>query len=237
MVCFSQLARGLSAARCLSAAATAASNWPEAGGYGARPTRFGLGGLKSIRKGAFFAIGLAALTASVLPATAADVGEVREPADYRMTDYRSPVPATVKGGRVVDGAEAEKLWSQTGEPRAVFIDVFPQAPKPPNLPEGTVWRSPMRTSIEGAYWLPNVGYGVLSPPIEAYFREGLERLTQGDKSRAVVFFCLRNCWMSWNSAKRAAEWGYSNVIWFPDGLDAWEEFDLATTKLEPEAGW
>ncbi len=154
-----------------------------------------------------------------------------------MEDYRSPVPETVKGGRVVDGAEAEKLWAQTADSRAVFIDVFPQAPKPPNLPEGTIWRTPKRISIEGAHWLPNVGNGVLSPPIEAYFREGLERLTQGDKSRAVVFFCLRDCWMSWNAAKRAAEWGYSNVIWFPDGIDAWVEFDLATTKLEPEAGW
>lgn len=189
----------------------------------------------------FAMAGLAAMFAGVVllghSAFAAGDGVVKEPADYRMTDYRSPVPETVTGGRVVDGAEAEKLWAKTAEPGAVFIDVFPQAPKPPNLPEGTVWRTPKRTSIEGAHWLPNVGYGVLSPPIETYFRDGMERLTQGDKSRAVVFFCLRNCWMSWNAAKRAAEWGYSNVIWFPDGLDAWEEFDLATVKLEPEPGW
>ncbi len=193
--------------------------------------------------GRFFAVAvLSAFFAGLVPlgqpASAAGDGVVKEPADYRMTDYRSPVPETVEGGRVVDGAEAEKLWAgEASQPRAVFIDVFPQAPKPPNLPEGTVWRTPKRVSIEGAHWLPNVGYGVLSPLIEAYFRDGMERLTQGDKSRAVVFFCLRNCWMSWNAAKRAAEWGYSNVIWFPDGLDAWEEFDLATVKLEPEAGW
>ena len=27
--------------------------------------------------------------------------------------------------------------------------------------------------------------------------------------------------MSWNAAKRALSWGYSNVAWYPDGTDGW----------------
>ena len=53
--------------------------------------------------------------------------------------------------------EAADLWN--GKGGAIFIDVYPQAPKPANLPAGTFWRDPAHRSIEGAHWLPNVGYG------------------------------------------------------------------------------
>ena len=68
---------------------------------------------------------------------------------------------------------------------AVFIDVYPRAPKPPNLPAGTVWRDPTHMTIEGAHWLPNVGYGVLSEEFESYFKTRLARLTDGDRARPV----------------------------------------------------
>lgn len=78
-------------------------------------------------------------------------------------------------------------------------------------------------TIEDAVWLPNVGYGVLSPEHDAYFRRNLSALTNGSKAKPLVFFCLRNCWMSWNAAKRALSYGYSNVAWYRDGTDGWQE--------------
>jgi PQQ-dependent catabolism-associated CXXCW motif protein len=144
---------------------------------------------------------------------------VAEPDGYRTNDYRMPVPATLKGARVITADEAEPLHKDKS---AIFIDVFPRAPKPPNLPAGTVWRDPPHSSIEGAQWLPNVGYGVLSPEFESYFRSNLDKLTAKDPAKPIVFFCLKNCWMSWNAAKRAMSWGYTNVIWFPDGSDGWQ---------------
>jgi len=77
---------------------------------------------------------------------------------------------------------------------------------------------------------------VLAKPVETYFREGLERLSGGSKSRTLVFYCLRDCWMSWNAAKRALEWGYRDVVWFPDGLDAWQDFDLPSGRVTPQPG-
>jgi len=154
--------------------------------------------------------------------------EVAEPSDYRMNDYRSPVPATLKGARVVDAKAAEALK----EEGALLLDVYPQAPKPPGLPKGTVWRDPRHNSIEGAIWLPNVGYGKLAPEPEAYFRDALLKLTGGDKAKTLVFFCLRDCWMSWNAAKRAIEWGYSSVVWFPDGTDGWQELGHEIVNVE-----
>lgn len=160
--------------------------------------------------------------------------EVAEPADYRMDDYRAPVPKTLRGARVVDTETAAALREKEG---AVFIDVYPQAPKPPGLPANAIWRTPKHSSIEGATWLPNVGYGKLAAAPEAYLRSNLQRLTGGRTDKTVVFFCLRDCWMSWNAAKRAIEWGYSKVVWFPDGADGWQELGLAIGDAKPEPGY
>ncbi len=144
-----------------------------------------------------------------------------EPPDYRMSDFRSAVPATLRGAKVLSADEAADLWN--GKSGAIFVDVYPQAPKPANLPPGTFWREPAHRSIEGAHWLPNVGYGALSPSIEEYFRTRLEALTGGKSDAPLVFFCLKNCWMSWNAAKRAIEAHYTEVMWFRDGTDGWQE--------------
>lgn len=160
--------------------------------------------------------------------------EVAEPDGYRMTDYRSPVPKTLKGARVVSSEQADALRKDGG---AIFIDVYPQAPKPPGLPANAIWRTPKHNSIGGAVWLPNVGYGKLAEAPEAYFKSNLERLTGGNKEATLVFFCLRDCWMSWNAAKRALSWGYANVVWFPDGTDGWQELGHDLADVKPAAGF
>jgi PQQ-dependent catabolism-associated CXXCW motif protein len=174
-------------------------------------------------------VGLASMLLVLVLATAlscaAVAGEVAdksvaEPSTYRMDDFRSPVPLTLKGAKAITADEAADLWNKNA---AIFIDVYPQAPKPANLPAGTYWREPEHRSIEGATWLPNVGYGALSSEMDAYFRTRLETLTAGDRNAAVVFFCLKDCWMSWNAAKRALAYGYRNVMWFRNGTDDWQE--------------
>jgi len=163
-------------------------------------------------------------------AHAVDEGAVAELEGYRTDEYRAPVPKTLTGARVIGADEAEVLLKAGS---AVFIDVYPRAPKPPNLPAGTVWRDPTHMTIEGAHWLPNVGYGVLSEEFESYFKTRLARLTDGDRARPVVFFCLKDCWMSWNAGKRALSWGYTNVIWFSEGTDAWQEAGFDLVKATP----
>lgn len=172
---------------------------------------------------------LAGMILAVDPVHAIASELVPEPDGYRNSDYRSPVPATLKGAKVVAVEEAKALLDR----QALFIDVYPRPPKPPNLPAGTVWRDPAHESIEGAHWLPNVGYGVLSPTAADYFETHLETLTGGDKSKPLVFFCLKNCWMSWNAARRALELGYTGVAWFPDGTDGWRDLGLPVAGLQP----
>ena len=173
---------------------------------------------------------LAAIVLTVLLPVWAQAQEA-EPDDYRMDHYRAPVPETLAGGTVVGPEEAHELW-QSGE--VAFIDVLPRPPKPKNLPEGTIWREKPRHSIPGSIWLPNVGYGALAEITHDYFRRGLEKATDGDPEHPILIFCLEECWMSWNAAKRAMEYGYARVYWLPEGTDGWAFFDYPTEVIEAE---
>ena len=156
---------------------------------------------------------------------------VPEPLDYRTDNYRTPVPATLAGARVLTTEEAEAIWRAKS---GVFVDVLPRAPKPKNLPAGTVWRDKPRLNIPGSIWLPDTGYGRLAPATEDYLREGLARASGGNKNMLLVIYCQADCWMSWNAAKRALSLGYSNVAWYPEGTDGWTFYDLPTHESQPE---
>lgn len=158
-------------------------------------------------------------------------GGVPEPDVYRTDDYRSPTPPTLKGARVLTTAEAEAIWR---DKRGIFIDVLPRPPKPANLPAGTVWRDRPRKNIPGSLWLPDTGYGRLAAGTEAYLRDGLARASAGARDAPLVIYCQADCWMSWNAAKRALSYGYSNVAWFPDGTDGWEQAGLPLADAQPE---
>ncbi len=153
-----------------------------------------------------------------------------EPTAYRTDDYRSPTPATLHGARVLTTDQAHDLWVKH---QAVFIDVLPQPPRPPGLPAATIWHPKPRLDIPGSIWLPDTGYGALAPVMETYFAQGLARASSGDLSRPLVFYCLHNCWMSWNAAKRAISLGYTDVDWYPDGTDGWTAHDYPTEHREP----
>lgn len=180
------------------------------------------------------AVRLAVAAALLLAWPAAQGDTVPEPDGYRLESYRAPVPETLRGATVLDTEAAEALW-RAG--KAVFVDVLPSPPRPPNLPAGTIWQAPSRDSIPGAAWLPNVGYGALEPQTNQYFRENLDRFVDGDGARSVVFFCLSDCWMSWNAARRAMiEYGYRDVFWYPQGTDGWESAGLPLQRVRAENG-
>lgn len=180
-------------------------------------------------------------TAGIIAATIAltAVGRAQEgpsePAGYRNENYRAPVPATLAGARVITTEQAEAIWRSKS---AAFIDVLPRPPKPPNLPAGTVWRDKPRSNIPGSIWLPDTGYGALAAATEDYLRTGLARASGGDHSKLLVVYCQADCWMSWNAAKRAQSYGYSNVAWYPEGTDGWQFADLplADSRPEPRTG-
>jgi PQQ-dependent catabolism-associated CXXCW motif protein len=157
-------------------------------------------------------------------------GEVAEPATYRMEEYRAPVPATLKGAKVVT---TDQVQAMIEEKSAILIDVMPHTPKPAQLPAGTIWRDKVRKNIPGSVWLPNTGYGALSAETSAYFENALRSETRANPLKAVLFYCMTDCWMSWNAAKRAIALGYKNVVWYPLGADGWEKAGHELVVAQP----
>jgi PQQ-dependent catabolism-associated CXXCW motif protein len=153
-----------------------------------------------------------------------------EPEGYRMDDYRAPSPATVAGGVMLDTNAAHQLWESGA---AVWIDVLPAPRRPENLPPSALWMPLPHRDIPGSLWLPDIGRGALSPDVEGYFRDHLATATKLRKDAAVVFYCLADCWMSWNAAKRAASWGYTQIYWYRDGTDGWDAAKLPMQNAEP----
>lgn len=178
-----------------------------------------------------FAVALTAAVALVAPAAAETAASPPEPETYRLDNYRAPVPATLKGAGVIDTAKAFELWQGKA---AVFVDALPHAPKPAGLPEKAVFREQARFDIPGGVWLPDTGYGEVSDATRRYLEKGLAKATGGDKATPLVFYCLTNCWMSWNAARRALTMGYTNVLWYPDGTDGWAAAKHPLEEKKPE---
>ena len=153
-----------------------------------------------------------------------------EPTDYRMSEFRTAVPCTLAGATVIATQHLQEMLRLDAP---LLIDVFPAPRVPKRLRDEHLWLPPTRHSLPGAVWLPNTGFGVLPIEEERYFRANLEQLTGGNRTRTIVFFCLADCWMSWNAARRAVSWGYEAVIWYPDGVDGWEAVGLPLAELSP----
>ncbi|MCW2237818.1 rhodanese-like domain-containing protein [Azospirillum canadense] len=169
-----------------------------------------------------------ALLLAFLSGAALATEPVPIPDGYRMANYRSPTPAELPGAVTVDTAQARALVEAGG---ALPVNVLKLDRS--TLPGGP-WIVPKPfPQIPGGVWLPNVGLGALTPELEGYFRGRLEDLTKGDRDRGLMFYCLADCWMSWNAAKRALAMDYRRVYWFRDGMDGWAEAGLPTEEAKP----
>jgi PQQ-dependent catabolism-associated CXXCW motif protein len=167
--------------------------------------------------------------AAIGPASAA-----AEPDGFWTGPVNDPVPDTIKGGKVIHTQDlAALLKDKPGS--AVIVDVSNAPRHPDNLPASTTWLPVPHQAIPGAIWIPGAGLGVPSPAVDEYFRRRLATVTGNDLERPLVLYCHEKCWLSWNGAKRAIQYGYRNVYWFPDGIEGWRKARLPTAVVQPEA--
>ena len=82
--------------------------------------------------------------------------------------------------------------------------------------------------------MPETARGALSPQVSRWFARRVARLTRGDKTRPIVTFCLADCWMSWNAARRLRALGYRDVRWFAEGTDGRRDAGLPLAAASPE---
>lgn len=182
--------------------------------------------MRRLRASAFALVGLVI----VMPVRADDLPAGVDPATgYRMDNYRAPTPAVLPGGRVADFAMVEQAATGKG---FQLVDVFASgAVSDPITGEWTNMEK--RQQIPGSIWMPGVGSGALDKAQQEYFDRGLKAVTGGDKSKGLIFYCMADCWQSWNAARRAIRSGYANVAWYPLGTDGWLEQGGELVAIEP----
>lgn len=175
----------------------------------------------------------AAACVGIVLASAALAEELPEGVDpatgFRMDNYRAPTPDVMPGGVVADFALVEQASKGEGYQ---LIDVYAKGAVAD--PASGEWsNTDNRKQIPGSIWLPGIGFGALSKDQEAYFQRNLEAASKGDKAKGLVFYCMSDCWHSWNAARRAILSGYSNVAWYPLGTDGWTEKGGTLVDVKP----
>lgn len=171
---------------------------------------------------------LALVAASVAPAR----DRLFNDAGYRTARYRAPVPEPPEGVARITPGEAAKLRSGRD---ALFIDVLPA--EGGHRDERGRWHLAVaRPSIPGAHWFPEAGRGDPDPAILTGFVRGVARLNRNRRDRPIIVFCLSDCWMSWNAARRLRALGHRDVRWLAEGTDGWRDLGLPLEEAVPESG-
>ena len=173
------------------------------------------------------------LTSTMAIATNISTQEQASTEPYRGLPYHAPTTLTPPNGvKRISVDELRSCLARKQKP--VLIDVYGAIFREESLDFDGAWLvSTPHKSLPDSTWLPNVGKQELIPVVEDYYRFHLKELTGNDLSKTLVIFCVEDCWMGWNAAKRAREWGYTNVMWFREGIDAWKEKGWPLHDIEP----
>lgn len=158
-------------------------------------------------------------------------GDAAETQDFGVAPTRElhggpmhgPTPSKIPGGMLVTTGALVKLL-QGGQGKLLVFDVLGG---PEVLP-----------GARGA--VPAHQAGHFKDEVQRGFGDYLQQTTQGDKSAGMVFYCQSvQCWMSYNAALRAIALGYTNVLWYRGGIEAWKAAGQPvqpTPKGPPRAG-
>lgn len=171
------------------------------------------------------------------PAAAASTEELRSArpdlfhteTGFRISEQAAETPDDIPGSRRVEAGEVRRM----AEDGALLIDVGGAAEQRYDELDGSWPVNGDHMSIPGSTWLPEIGRGTLTEDMEAYLEENVERLTEGDRSRSIVVFCIADCWMSWNATQRLVTMGYTDVVWFADGSDGWTAAGGELAPIKP----
>ena len=146
----------------------------------------------------------------------------------RSRQYRAPTPLDMEEAEVLSTLQLQKLLERT--PDTALLNVLPVA----QFGNSFVLKKNYE-QVPGSIWLPNVGRGTIEPTLENWFFSHLDKQTGGKKDHPVVIYCQADCWMSWNAIKRAARKGYSQLYWYRNGMDGWNEHALPVETAIPQS--
>lgn len=118
-----------------------------------------------------------------------------------------PTPASIPGGQVITTKGLIELL-QNQQVRALVFDVLGASETLPNAIPA----------------VPASQAGSFADQTQQQFGQFLQQMTGGSRETPLVFYCMSTqCWMSYNAALRAINMGYTNVLWYRGGLEAWKQ--------------
>jgi len=127
-----------------------------------------------------------------------------------------PTPASIPGGQVITTKGLVSLVQGKQAPYFLFDVLGGPETLPGAMP---------------AAWLAQPGS--FSDQTQQQFSQMLQQGTQGRKDVPLIFYCLSTqCWMSYNAALRAINAGYTNVLWYRGGIEAWKAAGLPTQPAQ-----
>jgi rhodanese-related sulfurtransferase len=138
----------------------------------------------------------------------------------RSGAMHGPTPTSIPGGQMIGTKGLLSLIQGAGVDFYLF-DVLGGTQRLPNS-------IPAVAAHQG---------GSFSDQIQREFGPFLEQTTGGNKETPLVFYCQSNqCWMSYNAALRAINLGYTNVLWYRGGIEAWQMAGQQTQRAHPGFG-
>ena len=143
------------------------------------------------------------------------------PATRQLHDgpMHAPTPSSIPGGQLITTRGLVDLVQGKRAPYFLF-DVLGG----PEILPGAI----------PSMWMAQPGS--FNDPMQQQFSQVMQQGTQGRKDTVLVFYCLsNNCWMSYNAALRAINAGYTNVLWYRGGIEAWKAAGLPTQPA-PQQG-
>lgn len=162
------------------------------------------------------ATGFGPIATEPQPATQAPVPKTEnnpELADYGIPPttelhagpLHGPTPTSVPGGQVITTVGLKQLVAGQYGP-FLLLDILGQKEGLPGAIRAT----------------PAAQAGTFQDAVQGQYAQFLQQMTQGKKDIPIVVYCeSTQCWMSYNAALRAINLGYSNVLWYRGGVEAW----------------
>jgi PQQ-dependent catabolism-associated CXXCW motif protein len=133
-----------------------------------------------------------------------------------QTNVGSATPTTIPGAKPILTPDLDALLKSNR--RVVLVDAL---------------YGKHETSIPSAIRIFKVGLpGTFEDDVQFRLARTLRTLTSNKLDTTLVFFCAgMRCWESYNAALRALRLGYTDVLWYRGGLNAWRKAELPTEKV------
>lgn len=128
--------------------------------------------------------------------------------------FHSPTPNSIPGAQVITTKGLMPLIQNQQVPKLV-LDILGGPERLPGAIPAVAAAQP----------------GSFQDQTQQGFGQYLAQATNGNKQVPLVFYCLNvQCWMSYNAAARAVALGYSNVLWYRGGIEAWKSAGLPVQR-------